>query len=267
MIDLHTHHERCGHARRTLDAYAASAAARGVAILGLSDHAPLFASHDDHSAPGTQMAISAFDGYLAECRATRERFAAEVAIRIGAEADYLPGTEAVYRAQLARDDLDYVIGSVHTVDGHHIYRPSEWPEDLDIADLHLRYHQALQDAVGSRLFDVLAHLDALKVFAPAPARDVVARAVTASLDAIADSGIVVEVNTAGLRKCGELFPAPALIARLHRRGVRFTFGSDAHHPNEVAYGWECVIERLQRLGVRDLVTFAKRAPQTVSIPS
>ena len=102
MIDLHTHHERCGHAHGTLDAYAASAAARGVTILGLSDHAPLFASDDDHSAPGTQMAISAFNGYLAECRAVRERFAAEVDVRIGAEADYLRGIEAVYRAQIER---------------------------------------------------------------------------------------------------------------------------------------------------------------------
>lgn len=90
---------------------------------------------------------------------------------------------------------------------------------------------------------------------------------TASLDAIADSGIVVEVNTAGLRKCGELFPAPALIARLHRRGVRFTFGSDAHHPDEVAYEWGYVMELLTGLGVRELVTFAKREAHVMSIAS
>lgn len=267
MIDLHTHHERCGHAHGSLAAYAASAAARGVRVLGLSDHAPLFASHDDHSAPTTQMAISAFDGYLAECRTVRERFAADVDVRIGVEADYLPGTEAMYRAQLERADLDYVIGSVHTVDDHHIYRPTDWPEDLDTVDLHLRYHQAIQAAVGSRLFDVLGHLDALKVFAPAPNADEVARATTTTLEAIADSGIVVEVNAAGLRKCGELFPAPALIARLHRRGVRFTFGSDAHDPDEVAFGWEPTAQLLRRLGVRELVTFADRQPQVFRLGS
>ena len=265
MIDLHTHHERCGHAHGPLDAYAASAVTRGVTILGFSDHAPLFASRDDHSAPGIQMAISDFEGYLAECDAVRARFANELDVRIGVEADFIAGTEATYRERLARAELDYVIGSVHAFDGHHIYDPSTWPAGVDAADLHLRYHQAIQAAVGSKMFDVLGHLDALKVFAPAPVNHDVDRALAATLDAVAKSGIVVEINTSGLRKCGELFPAPSLVAELHRRGVRFTFGSDAHHPDEVAYGWGQVVELLRSLGVDDLVTFVAREARPVRV--
>lgn len=40
MIDLHTHHERCGHADGTLADVARWAIERGISVLGVSDHAP-----------------------------------------------------------------------------------------------------------------------------------------------------------------------------------------------------------------------------------
>jgi len=40
MIDLHTHQGRCGHAAGSLVDVAGRAIARGIAVLGVSDHAP-----------------------------------------------------------------------------------------------------------------------------------------------------------------------------------------------------------------------------------
>jgi histidinol-phosphatase (PHP family) len=50
MIDMHTHHQRCGHAEGRLADVAAWALERGVAVLGVSDHAPRFADPLDHPA-------------------------------------------------------------------------------------------------------------------------------------------------------------------------------------------------------------------------
>ena len=54
-FDLHTHHQRCGHAVATIEAYILAAIEAGLAIIGIADHAPLFFMEDDHPEPGLAM--------------------------------------------------------------------------------------------------------------------------------------------------------------------------------------------------------------------
>lgn len=73
MIDLHSHHIRCGHATDTLEAMARAAISKGVRIFGFSDHASLFAHEDDHPLPDTQMARSQWPEYLEEAAMVRRK--------------------------------------------------------------------------------------------------------------------------------------------------------------------------------------------------
>ena len=261
-LDLHNHHRRCGHARGELEDYVAHAVHVGLPTLGVADHAPLFAHPADHPSPGIQMARSEFPTYLAEARALRERYADRLDLLIGVEADYVPGAEARYREALDAAGLDYVIGSVHEWDGVHVYKPHTW-EGRDRGALYRSYFAHLRAAVGSGLFDVLAHLDAVKVYGP-DVFDVAADEIEPTLDAIAESGIVVEINTAGMRKCGEVFPRPSIIAALHERGVPFTFGSDAHRPGELLHGAVEVARALDEHGIDTLVSLRGRERCPVS---
>jgi histidinol-phosphatase (PHP family) len=79
-----------------------------------------------------------------------------------------------------------------------------------------------------------------------------------TVEAIAAAGVAVEVNTSGLRKCGEPFPSDGFLRRLVEAGVPITYGSDAHDPDEVQYGWGDVADRLRALGVTRLATFRAR---------
>ena len=153
---------------------ARAAHAAGVTIFGWSDHAPLFADADDHPKPGIQMARSQWDGYLAEAEQLRARLGPELPgldLRIGVEADYLPGTETSYRSALDRSELDYVLGSVHEVGPWHIFKPATLTSLEDIDGFHRGYWRALRDAAQSGLFDVLSHLDAIKAMVPAAEGD------------------------------------------------------------------------------------------------
>jgi histidinol phosphatase-like PHP family hydrolase len=174
MIDLHTHHDRCGHAEGSLADVAGWATLRGIAVLGVSDHAPRFADPADHPLPDTQMARSQWDGYLAEAAALRDELAGRLDLRVGVEADYLPGTEAVYRAALDRPELDYVLGSVHEVPAPGgawaLFHPETYA-DADLDEVHRRYWETVAAAATSGLFDVLAHLDLVRMLPPPePAR-------------------------------------------------------------------------------------------------
>ena len=261
-LDLHNHHRRCGHARGELADYVAHAAAIGLPTLGVADHAPRFADPHDHPLPRIQMARSEYPRYLAEARELRERYAGRLELLVGIEADFLPGHERRYREELEASGLDYVIGSVHDFGPFHVYHPDSW-NGADRREIYRSYFEHVRGAARSGLFDVLGHFDAVKVFGP-DVFEVAADEIEATLDAIAESGIAVEINTAGVRKCGEVFPRPELIARLHARGVAFTFGSDAHAPAELAFGAGAVARLLDDIGIDTLVSFRGRERRVVA---
>ena len=97
-----------------------------------------------------------------------------------------------------------------------------WEGAGDPDEVWRRYFEALAECARSGLFDILAHPDLVKVWGrarPLPERDP-RRFYEPAVEAIAESGIAVEVSTAGLRKpVGELYPGAGL-RRDVRRGRR-----------------------------------------------
>ena len=79
------------------------------------------------------------------------------------------------------------------------------------------------------------------------------------VEAIADTGIAVEVSTAGLRKpVGELYPADAFAEMCVDAGAAFALSSDAHEPEHVGYGYERAVEAMRGWGVTELCVFEGR---------
>ena len=150
-----------------------------------------------------------------------------------------------------------MLGSVHYVDERHVYDRTRFEPGFDVARFARRYLELVRAAAASGLFDVLAHVDAWKGRAPTPWPDLNDE-LDRTVEAIAAADVAVEVNTSGLRKCAEPFPSDALLRRLVAAGVPITFGSDAHDPSEVQYGWDDVVGRLRSLGVTRLATFRGR---------
>lgn len=264
LIDLHTHHYRCGHAQGNLEDYIRKAVDLKLKIIGLSDHAPLFAAEVDEAAPGAHMRKSAFAEYIAEANYLKEKYAAQVEVLVGVEADFIPGTEAVYAHALAAHRLDYVLGSVHYFDGYHVYDPARWRTNPDVGEVYRQYFRRVQGAAASGLFDVLAHIDAVKGLGHKPKEDL-DDIIDETVQVIKDSGVAVEINTSGIRKVEEAFPSPHFIHKLQQAGVPLTYGSDAHSVDEVGHSWEHVRIMLDGLGVKELVVFRNRQASMVSI--
>jgi histidinol-phosphatase (PHP family) len=131
-----------------------------------------------------------------------------------------------------------------------------------------RYFQTVGEAARSGLFDVLAHPDLVKVSSPAhpahPERPLpegdLRRYYELAMDGIAESGIAVEVSTAGLRKrAKELYPAPAFLEMCLEAGNPVALSSDAHHPQDIGGDYEAALELLDGMGVGELCVFERRA--------
>ena len=138
--------------------------------------------------------------------------------------DFVPGVEDRTANLLEARDFDYVVGSVHFLGDDAVDHEGFdiWERSGDPDRVWARYFEALAEAARSGLFDILAHPDLVKVWGkgrPLPDRDPRAYYEPA-IEAIAESGVAVELSTAGLRKpVGELYPSPGL-RRDVRRGRR-----------------------------------------------
>src|SRR3989339_1617632 len=107
ICDYHIHTPLCGHAEGDPAEYAKQAVQKGLSEIGFSDHAPLV-SHTD---PGISMNISQLPLYHQMIEAVRAQFANKLTVRVGLEADYIPGFEDKSKDLLAAYPYDYVIGS------------------------------------------------------------------------------------------------------------------------------------------------------------
>jgi histidinol-phosphatase (PHP family) len=245
-----------------VERYRAAAGERGIAELGVSEHVYRFEqalavwrhpfweqyAHDD------------LDEY---CAFVRE----QTDLRLGIEADFVPGAEDRLANLLAARDFDYVVGSVHFLRDGAVDMDdySVWSSGRSAEAIWRRYFQTIGESAASGLFDVLAHPDLVKYWGPSdrehplPEGDL-RRYYELAIDGIAQSGIAVEVSTAGLRKrAGEIYPAPAFLEMCLQAGAPVALSSDAHRPEDVGADYEQALELLERMGVSELCVFDKRS--------
>jgi histidinol-phosphatase (PHP family) len=239
--------------------YRTVASERGIAELGVAEHVYRFAQALDvwQHPLWRASAQDDLDEYCAFVRDATD-------LRLGIEADFVPGREDRMQTLLEQREWDFVVGSVHFLRDEAVDHP-----DFDIwstrsrhpDEVWKRYFDTLGAAAQSGLFDVLAHPDLVKVWGaerPRPEGDL-RRFYDRAMEGIADSGIAVEVSTAGLRKpVGELYPDLAFLEMVVDAGNPIALSSDAHEPGDLGAGYEQALELLDRAGIGELCVFERR---------
>ena len=208
-----------------------------------------------------QMGITEHDRYLdkidvAAFQEAREK-SEDVVLRLGIEIDFVPGQEERMESDATALPYDYVIGSVHRVDGDEVDRATDQSvyERYETYELYAAYYRNVREAALSGRFEVIGHPDLIKIFRRYPDRDITPL-LEETADAVAESGVVVDVNAAGLRKpVGEIYPSRKFLEMFHRRGVPIILSSDAHAPDEVAAGYDQSLKLVHDVGYREVTTF------------
>jgi len=267
LTDYHVHLRVDDREALAADAYSAANAERyraaadeaGIAELGVSEHVHRFTQALaiwDHPY-WREMAVDDVDDYCGFVRG-------ETDLRLGLEVDFVPGREDRIQNLIERCELDYAVGSVHFLGELAVDfdRFDIWESARSAEDVWRRYFETLAEAARSGLFDILAHPDLVKMWGsarPLPGTDV-RRYYEPALEAIAESGIAVEVSTAGLRKpVAELYPSRVFLEGALEAGAPVALSSDAHTPAQVGFGYEQALELLSDVGVAELAVFERRA--------
>lgn len=250
-----------------VDRYLATAAAAGIEELGVSEHVYRFRQALDlwRHPLWIENAQDDLDAYCAFVRTTP--------LKLGIECDYIRGVEASTAELLGAREFDYVVGSVHFIgEGDGAVDHEGWDvwEGGDPDEIWRRYFEMLAECARSGLFDILAHPDLVKVWGrarPLPEMDLRSYYEPA-VEAIAASGIAVELSTAGLRKpVNEFYPARAFAEMCVEAGAPFALSSDAHLPEQVGFEYDRAVEFLESLGVEEICVFEDRRRSLVPLGS
>jgi len=251
IVDLHNHTPLCNHAEGQMHEYIQKAINSGTKYFGFSDHAPM-----DFD-PSYRMTFAQRKEYEEEVLQNKEKYQDKIEILLGYEVDYLQGhmDERILNA-----DVDYLIGSVHFLEGWGFDNPEfigRW-EEQDIDEIWQKYFDTIEEMAKSNLFDIVGHLDLIKVFKFMPKGDIILMAKNA-LEAIKASNMVIELNIAGYRKdVQEPYPSKELLKEAYALEIPITFGSDAHKPEQVALFNSEIITLAKEVGYKKCAYFKKR---------
>ncbi len=243
-LDLH-------YSPEVLQPWADKARSLGLKDLALTDH--------DRYKAGVN---------FAEIDKLRERNP-DIKIRSGIELDNDPETSADGRRWVEAnwDKLDFVLGSVHFVEGFPFDHPnyiSEYDKH-DINDLYRGYYAEIQRTAKSGLVDGIGHLDLICIFNYFPTEDMTGL-YEETLDVIKAANVTMEINTAGFRKpIGRQYPDLDLIRRAVAKQIPLTISSDAHAAKDLNLNYDKLELILREVGVTEVAVFEKHKRSMVSV--
>jgi histidinol-phosphatase (PHP family) len=275
IVDYHMHLRgpadgREGPVELTAEAverFVAQAGERGVDEIAFTEHmyyfrqAEPFLTHPYHRGRvGHDL-----DDY---CTAVLEAKRRGLPVKLSLELEWIPGREGELEELLQPYPWDFLLGSVHLVDGKAVDMESDsglW-DRLPVEEVWRRYFTELAALARSGLADVLAHPDLVKIFGRRPAAEVVEAHYDRAATVFADAGVAVEVSTAGLRKpVGELYPDLGLLTLCRERGVGATLASDAHVDRDVGLDFEAGLDHLRSAGYETVTVFDGRVGRQESL--
>ncbi len=251
IVDLHNHTPLCNHAKGTPREFVEAAIKSAINVFGFSDHAPM---NFDQT---YRMSFDEMSGYESEVKELKAEFKDKIEIKLAYEADYLPGLmdKRVFDA-----DVDYLIGSVHFI-GEWGFDNPEFIGDYkkkNPDETWAEYFRLISEMAKTKEFNIVGHMDLLKVFNFKPSSDTTKLAMHA-LEEIKKAGMAIEINASGLRKpVNETYPSNELLKAALDFEIPITFGSDAHAVSHIGYSLLENMEKAKGLGFKEYAYFEGR---------
>ncbi|MDQ6960792.1 MAG: histidinol-phosphatase HisJ [Mariprofundaceae bacterium] len=264
--DYHMHTPRCHHAKGDVREYAEAAIAAGLTEIGMSDHSPMPKGFGDD----WRMDMQELTDYQREVESVRDDVSGTLIVRVGLEADFRRGSEIDVAAMIDAYDWDYVIGSVHYIEGWDFDNPdkiSHW-DGCNIENAWCSYFDLVAQSAATGMFDIIGHPDLIKKFGhrPPEGNKHVTSAMESMLQAVKKADCALEISSAGLRKpVKEIYPHLRIIQRAAEFGIPFAFGSDAHSPASVGHAMDHCLALLESCGIHKVCAFEQRNRRMLQI--
>ncbi len=265
LTNYHTHCEFCD-GKGDPEEYILQAIKKGFHALGFSTHAPI-SNQKDWTIPEESI-----PDYLNKLESLKAKYRDKIEIYKGFEIDYLEGISGPSSVKFNRLNLDYKIGSVHMI-------PANDPEKFlaidgssknleillkstfnnEIEKMVEKYYGLIRDMLAGNRFEILGHFDLVKKRNSnnaffSESSPWYHKHVLKTLDAIAESDVILEVNTGGLSRgaINSIYPSPWILKESSNRGIPITLNADAHDPLHIDFYFDESLKIIRDCGYREL---------------
>ncbi|GLO63108.1 histidinol-phosphatase [Vibrio sp. MACH09] len=277
LTNYHTHCHFCdgkGSAEEVLE----KAKQLGYQALGFSSHAPLPFAND------YSMQQQDLTRYIETINALKNQ--QQIEVYLGLEIDYLQDYIQPADSKWRELGLDYVIGSVHALlfsaEKNDMLSVDGLDDDVDylLYDVYQNnsrklvkdYYQKVTDLCRSGGFDILGHYDLVKkhnrrlnFFDESASwyRDVA----ISSLDSVAKSGVIMEVNFGGMLRgaTDDVYPPLWLLKEAFQRHIPVQINADAHAPHHLGVHQEYCRDLLLQAGYQTQRVLLDKKWQDISL--
>ena len=237
--DMHSHVSRSSASQMVL-----AAQQKGIRVLGLSEH--VFQMQEtllalQHLKP--EGPLLTFDRYIEDISAAASQ--SNVDIRLGLEVDFIPGKNELIHSFIQEYSWDFLIGSVHEINGLQFEANYKWSREEGEA-LWLQYFELLYRVVTSGYFSVVSHPVRMRVNNPylPPTFDEELEHLAA---AAARYDVALEINGYDILHYHSLVRRLANACMAHHTPV--SVGSDAHYPEGIAQAHQQTGNMLREIGI------------------
>jgi len=252
-VDLHNHTTLCNHAEGSMEEYIQKAIELGIDIYGFSEHAPMRDFED-----GYRLVLEKKEFYENSVLELQKKYQDKIQITLGYEVDYMNGDYIL--DEIKNANVDYLIGSVHYLDKWGFDNPEFIGvyKSKNIDTIWEEYFEAVKAMAKTGYFNIVGHLDLIKVFNYLPSKDIKSIAIE-SLKQIKKSNMAIEINCSGFRKpIGEQYPSYELLKLAFELDIPITFSSDAHSVDHIGFKYEEAKELARKTGYTTCVYFKEK---------
>ena len=176
--------------------------------------------------------------YIDDVHKAKKKYAPfGLSVKAGLEVDYALHIEESLREKLPQFELDYILGAVHCLQHIAITSTGEsekYFKGKTVEEVCQEYFHALSNAVSSKLFKTMAHLDSYKIYGTKFCGEEILLAhrglIEPVLKLMAQNEVGIEINTSSLRKGQkEVSPGIEILNMARKFNVKVNaIGSDAH---------------------------------------
>ena len=233
-------------------AYIDKAVETGFSEIGFSEHLAI-----DNEFSAVSIDLNRINNYIDELINIREK-RSDIKIRIGFEVDYDLNAEEKISKITRSLPLDYVIGSVHFLEKGGLDMTPDFYKDKDINLLWEEYFMLVEKAAESGLFDIIGHIDLIRIFGYYPQTDI-SHYYKSMAKKLKAHNLAFEINTNGFNKhVNDFYPDRKFLHHFYREGIPVCVNSDAHKPERVGQFFDVAYSVLRETGYKQMVTFEKR---------
>lgn len=246
MVDGHIHIERGGYTLEWIGQFVNKALEQGLDEIWLLEHCyrfqefvPMYDSVCAYSEYidkwfHKKAGVLQLEDYLRLiCNVRENPF--PIKIKFGLEICYFKEFED-FVANLTKDkDFDFLLGSVHFVDGFAFDHKSEHWNNINIDRVYKRYFETSIDLIKCGIYDGIAHPDCVKLFGHKPSFSLV-EYYNEMVQVLSVQNMYAEQSSGIYRRCpntAELGMSRDMLRYMKQHNVKILTVSDAHCPEDV----------------------------------